>query len=91
MNEKSNVESSTATIPEPTFVEHCRECRDTLPYGSKLPAADFILWGKFFPALAFGPKCYFHASKWFDISRLDQYAVYDLRPAHALVNSRADA
>lgn len=63
-----------------TPLETCRDCRDALPYGSKVPAASFILWGKFFPLEAFGPKCVDHAAKWFDISRVDQYAVFDLRP-----------
>ena len=68
-------------------IEYCRECREELPYGSKLPRADFILWGKFFPSEAFGPKCYAHASGWFEIALVDQYAVYDLRPIHLLMVS----
>lgn len=60
--------------------ETCRECRDELPHGSTLPEARFILWGKLFPPDAFGPKCYGHASKWFNTARADQYAVYDLQP-----------
>ena len=68
-----------------TTVEYCRQCRDSLPYGSNIPRADFILWGMFFPSEAFGPKCYTHASEWFNTSRVDQYAVYDLRPIHALI------
>ena len=68
-------------------VQYCRECQDELPYGSKLPRADFILWGKFFDPEAFGPKCYGHASKWFDVSRADQYAVYDLRAVHSFADA----
>lgn len=73
--------------PVPQF---CRECRDELPYGSKLPEADFILWGKYFPPEAFGPKCYFHASQWIKIELVDQYAVYDLRPANKLISQLED-
>lgn len=82
-NTDAVIADALAAIPAPTEAavqEHCRQCRDELPYGSKLPAADFILWGKFFPREAFGPKCTKHARKWFDISQVDQYAVFDLRP-----------
>lgn len=58
--------------------ETCRDCRNTSK-GSV--AADFILWGKYFDQAAFGPKCAEHARKWFDLSRVDQYAVFDLRRA----------
>lgn len=51
--------------------ETCRECRDNLPCGSALPETDFLLWGKLFPREAFGPKCALHATKWFDLSRVD--------------------
>lgn len=64
--------------------EHCRECRDELPYGTPNVPADFILWGKFFEPEAFGPKCYDHAQKHLGhaaMSRIDQYAVFDLRAA----------
>lgn len=61
--------------------EVCRECRDLLPYGEKIPLADFVLWGKFFPQEAFGPRCSGHADKYFPIHQADQYAVIDLRRA----------
>jgi hypothetical protein len=64
----------------PEVLEWCRQCRDELPHGSTLPPADFILWGKYFPEDAFGPKCYTCAMKWFDVLRVEQYAVFDLRP-----------
>lgn len=67
--------------------EYCRECRDELPYGSKLPVAEFILWGKLFPREAFGPKCYDHAVKYFPVERIDQWAVYDLRPINSLLDT----
>ncbi len=72
------------TTTRPLGKEHCRDCRDTLPYGSPIPEADFILWGKFFPQEAFGPKCMAHASRWFPVNQVDQYAVYDLREVRKL-------
>ena len=65
-------------FPVPVL-ETCRQCRDELPYLSKLPAAVFIVWGRYFPEGAYGPKCLDHAREWFDVSRADQYAVFDLR------------
>ena len=43
--------------------------------------ADYLLWGKLFPPEALGPRCYEHAAKVLGngMSRLDQYAVLDLR------------
>lgn len=61
--------------------EVCRECRDLLPYGDKIPQAEFVLWGKFFPQEALGPRCSGHADKYFPIHLADQYAVIDLRRA----------
>ena len=65
-------------------LEFCRECRDELYAGTRdrIKAADFILWGKLFPADALGPRCYDHAERHIGgagMSRLDQYAVFDLR------------
>ena len=67
--------------------EYCRECRDELPYGTwPLPLAEFILWGKFFPPEAFGPKCYKHTAKWVQyMADIHQYAVFDLRPMNAVL------
>jgi hypothetical protein len=58
--------------------EYCRACRDE----DRLTVAEFILWGKFFRREALGPRCYDHAAEWIDIFRVDQYAVYDLRPVN---------
>lgn len=46
--------------------------------------AEFILWGKLFPAEALGPRCYDHAAKhtghWaLSPSQLPQCAIFDLR------------
>lgn len=65
-------------------LEFCRECRDEFHAGerSRVEAADFILWGKLFPQEALGPRCYDHAERHIGgagMSRLDQYAVFDLR------------
>ena len=65
------------------MIEHCRECRDTLPYQAPSVQADFILWGKYFPPEAFGPKCYNHALDHLGpnaMSQIEMYAVFDLRP-----------
>jgi hypothetical protein len=68
-----------------TAVEWCRECRDEREFKFMAPGvpAEFILWGKLFPPEALGPRCYDHAAKWLghgNMSRIDQYAVFDLRP-----------
>ncbi len=72
--------------------EHCRECRDEFPYGFQ-ERADFILWGKFFPPEALGPRCYEHTTKYMGagMSQIDQYAVFDLRPIRALLEAKEDA
>ena len=67
-------------------VEHCRECKDELPFMAPSVRADFILWGRFFPPEALGPRCYDHAESHLGhaaMSRIDQYAVFDLRPLGA--------
>jgi hypothetical protein len=62
----------------------CRECRDEAPVFAKdVTAADFVLWGKLFPPEALGPRCYTHTAKYIghvNMSRVDQYAIVDLRP-----------
>jgi hypothetical protein len=63
--------------------ESCRACRDELPSGSRLPLADFIIWGKLAGQENLGPRCAAHAEKalgWNFASQVDQWAVYDLRP-----------
>lgn len=65
-------------------LEFCRECRDELHAGKRdrVRAAEFILWGKLFPAEALGPRCYDHAARHIGgagMAMLDQYAVFDLR------------
>ena len=80
-----------STLVNDLPIETCRECRDEMAYGSKLPAAVFILWGKLFPQEALGPKCMDHARKWFDVFRADQYAVFDLRRIDALLTATHDA
>lgn len=80
----ARVPTPIAESVRPLKVEYCRECRDLEP--PVHTRAEFILWGKLFPAEAFGPKCYDHAAKhlgWQAMSRIDQYAVYDLRPINA--------
>ena len=75
---------STSNGTSTKAVQYCRQCRDELPYLSKLPAADFIIWGKFFEPEALGPKCTMHALEWVDILYIDQSAVYDLRDSDPL-------
>ena len=68
--------------PDRAAVEWCRECRDERPMGSPGVPADFILWGKLLPPAALGPRCYDHAAAHLGhaaMSRIDQYAVFDLR------------
>lgn len=63
------------------LAETCREWGEDDPRRCGKPA-EFILWGKLLPKEAFGPRCYDHAVKHIghDMpSRVDQYAVYDLR------------
>lgn len=63
------------------ILEYCRQCRDLEP--PVVTPAEFILWGKLFPAGALGPRCHDHAAAWIGwqgMSRIDQYAVFDLRP-----------
>lgn len=79
------------TTQAPIRTEHCRDCKDELPHGTwPLPLADFILWGKFFEPAAFGPKCTFHARLYFPVDRIDQYAVYDLRPLNNMLMDLED-
>jgi hypothetical protein len=64
------------------LAETCRECRDN----DVTAPADFILWGKLLAPEALGPKCTDHATKHLGFSaihRIDQYAVFDLRPIRA--------
>jgi hypothetical protein len=47
--------------------------------------SDVILWGKFFPPEALGPRCMDHAAayiEWRNLSldQITQYAIFDLRP-----------
>lgn len=73
-----------ATTTEfPVLNTVCRDCRDEaeLNMTESIPVADFILWGKLFPAEALGPKCTFHAAEYINIAQVDQYAVLDLRAA----------
>lgn len=72
-----------------TVLEWCRACkdeRDDLPYDERLvyeiQPADFIVWGKLFPASALGPRCYDHAAReigHYPLARDSGYAVFDLR------------
>lgn len=77
--EKLETLKGDAGIPET-----CRDCRDKLPMGERVPAAEFVLWGKMFDRAAFGPKCWNHAYRWFPIDWVDQWPVYDLRPVVTL-------
>lgn len=59
-------------------------CRERLPKNSERcnEPAILILWGRYFPPEGLGPRCYNHAAKHIGaagMSRLDQYAVFDLR------------
>jgi hypothetical protein len=58
--------------------EYCRQCRDE----GRTTVADFILWGALFARAAVGPRCYDHTAEWVDMARIDQWAVYDLRPVN---------
>ena len=57
-------------------VEWCRRCRDL---EVQPRPADFIVWGKLFPPESLGPRCGEHLDPDIRISRIDQYAVLDLR------------
>jgi len=66
-------------MSSPYVVEACRRCRDE---DDRFVAAEFILWGKLFPPEHLGPRCYEHAKDaigWHGMSRIDQWAVFDLR------------
>jgi hypothetical protein len=67
--------------------EYCRACRDN----DRTTVAEFIIWGKLFPPQALGPRCWNHAAPWFDISRIEQYAVYDLRPVYVAMVGQEQA
>jgi hypothetical protein len=64
-------------------IEWCRACRDE----DRLTPAIVIVWGKLFPPEALGPRCWDHAAEHVDMSRLDQWAVFDLRPVAAEVRA----
>lgn len=66
--------------------ETCREWLDA-EHDRCGERAEFILWGKYFPSEAFGPRCYDHAAKHLgDMSAhsIEQTAVYDLRRVYQL-------
>jgi hypothetical protein len=76
---ESNVKDAATTE---TVIEWCRECRDEREWLAPGVPAEFVLWGKFFPPEALGPRCYDHAALHigsFNMGRIDQYAVLDLR------------
>lgn len=72
-------------------LEFCRHCRDEFwdpdspgYRATEILPAEFILWGKLFPAEALGPACYGHAAEHLPSGALSpmqigQYAVFDLR------------
>lgn len=64
-------------------------CREELDRSANYPnyrkcwrPAEFILWGKFFPPEALGPRCYDHAMQYtrLDAHTVEQSAIFDLRP-----------
>lgn len=86
MNHSTSVRPAISSTSSPaTPNQFCRHCRSELEYGSILPQADFIIWGKLFPTEALGPVCSEHASNWFPIHQASMYAVYDLRQAHEAI------
>jgi hypothetical protein len=61
-------------------VEFCRSCHDL----GQNRRADFIVWGKLFPAESLGPRCWPHLAdqiNYVNIDQIDQYAIFDLRAA----------
>lgn len=61
--------------------ESCREWDEDSTDRCNIHAVA-LLWGKWFPAEALGPRCYEHAVKWAGhdmFSQIDQWAVLDLR------------
>lgn len=74
-------------------LETCRVCqdeqRDRGDWGP-VPAADFILWGKLLSPEHLGPRCYKHTQEALGrsaMSRIDQYAAFDLRPIRKALES----
>lgn len=60
--------------------ETCREWLDST-HDRCGERAEFILWGKYFPADALGPRCYSHAKihiRDMSAHNIEQTAVYDL-------------
>lgn len=54
--------------------------------------AEFILWGKFFPPEALGPRCHDHALPYsrLDTHTVEQSAIYDLRPTNRAYEQMGD-
>lgn len=67
-------------------MEYCREeINSGDDFRKCLQPARYIIWGKLFPPEALGPRCQFHAVKYFPAysPEVYQWAVYDLdRQAH---------
>lgn len=73
------------------WIEFCRACRDER---DEIVPADFILWGKLLPSEQLGPRCYNHATAYIGVlamTRIDQWAVFDLRPLNRALTQSTEA
>jgi L-rhamnose isomerase len=73
--------SGLVVVPE--VREHCRACHHER---DKIVPAEYIVWGKYAKTNRLGPSCYDHTVEVIGhagMSRIDQYAVFDLRPFRA--------
>jgi hypothetical protein len=63
--------------------EYCRRCRDR----DEITVAEFIVWGRFFNKTYLGPQCEWDLppSVRRNMSQIDQWAIYDLRPINRLL------
>jgi len=61
---------------KPLPIEWCRRCRDLDQ--PPLPA-EFVVWGRYFPEDARGPRCRRHLHQSIRVEQVSQYAVLDLR------------
>lgn len=66
--------------------EFCRACRDER---DEIVTAEFIIWGKLTDPQHLGPRCYDHTEQVVgrDMYRIDQWAIFDLRPFNRLLGS----
>ena len=71
--------------PSNPTIEHCRHWVDEKVDRCNEPAS-IIVWGKLFEMDELGPRCSKHWPSSVHEDRLDQYAVFDLRPLHTVTD-----